>query len=94
MTISINAPDVQAYLRELAADIAAHGGLDGKTMEQAVAEAHQRRQVFALEMIDGRTERAQMARKAMATSILISATKRAARERLMTDCEWIKAGRS
>lgn len=57
MTISINDPDVQAYLRELAADIAAHGGLHGKTMEQAIVEAHRRRQLFAVEMIEGATIR-------------------------------------
>jgi len=94
MTISINDPDVQAYLRELAADIAAHGGLEGKTMDQAITEAHQRRRMFAIEMIEGKTDRAKMARKAISTSILIQATNRIARERLMTDCEWIKAGRA
>ena len=93
MTISINDTDVQAYLRELTADIAAHGGLDCKAMEQAVTEAHQRRRMFALEMVEGKTDRSKMARKAISTSILIEATNRVARERLMMDCEWIEAGR-
>lgn len=93
MTTSINDHDVQAYLSELAADIAAHGGLNGKTIEQAVTEAHRRRQMFAIEMIEGKTDRAKMARKAISTSILIHATNRIARERLMMDCEWIEAGR-
>ena len=90
---TIHDPGVQAYLTEMAADIAAHGGLDGKTMEQAVAEAHRRRQAFAVEMIEGTTIRAKMARKALSTSILITATNRVALERFMMDCEWVHAGR-
>ena len=90
---TIHDQDVQAYLSELAADIAEHGGLEGKTMEQAIHDAHQRRRLFAMEMIEGKTVRAKMARKAMGTSILITATSRIARERLMMDCEWIRAGR-
>ena len=92
-TKTIHDPDVQAYLKELAADIAAHGGLEGKTMEQAVKEAHRRREAFAAEMIEGATVRAKMARKAICTSILIEATNRLVRERLMMDCEWVRAGR-
>lgn len=92
-TQTIHDPDVQSYLNELAADIAAHGGLDGETMDQAVKEAHRRRQVFSVEMVEGATIRAKMARKALSTSILIDATSRIARERLMMDCEWIQAGR-
>lgn len=86
-------PEVLAYLSELAADIAAHGGLDGKTMEQAVQEAHDRRHSFAEEMAAGTTQRTKMARKALCTSAWIDATVRRSKERLVMDCEWIEAGR-
>lgn len=58
-----------AYLRELAADIAAHGGLSGATMAEAIAAAHDRRQVFTAEMAQGETTRARMAHAALAASI-------------------------
>lgn len=64
-------PDVIAYLKELAEDIANNGGLEGKTMEQAVKEAHARRQAFAEEMAICETRRAKMARKAIMASVFI-----------------------
>ena len=64
-------PDVIAYLNELAADIAKHGGLEGKTMEQAIKEAHARRQAFAEEMAMCETRRAKMARKAIMASVFV-----------------------
>jgi hypothetical protein len=52
----INDPACQAYLRELAADIAAHGGIEGRDMAQVIKEAHDRRQAFLAEMWEGQTE--------------------------------------
>lgn len=80
------------YLRELAADIAAHGGLDGKTMQQAVTEAHWRRQAFIAEMAQCETKRARMAREALAASIWaeIHATHPAALA--VRRCDWIAGG--
>lgn len=87
-------PEVLAYLSELAADIAAHGGLDGKTMEQAVQEAHDRRQLFAAEMAAGETRRAKMARTALCTSVWIDVTVQHSKEKMVRACEWIEAGRA
>jgi len=87
-------PEVLAYLNELAADIAAHGGLEGKTMEQAVQEAHNRRQLFAAEMVSGETRRAKMARKAICTSVWIDVTVQHSKEKMVQACEWIEAGRA
>lgn len=64
-------PDVIAYLEELSADIAKNGGLEGKTMEQAVKDAHARRQAFAEEIAICETRRAKMARKAIMASVFI-----------------------
>ncbi|OOW67126.1 hypothetical protein Xmar_07920 [Xanthomonas axonopodis pv. martyniicola] len=59
-----------AYLSELAADIAANGGItDGETVEQAMIEAHSRRQSFAMEMHLGNTNRAARARKILSVQI-------------------------
>ena len=59
-----------AYLRELSADIAANGGVeDGQTIEQAMRAAHARRQALAQEMRDGKTQRAKIARRALAAKI-------------------------
>ena len=82
-------PDVLAYLRELAADIAAHGGLNGTTMAEAVAAAHERRQAFAAEMAQGETERARMALAALAASVWAEIHANAAAERAVTRCAWI-----
>ena len=80
-------PDVKAYLDELAADIAANGGLDGVSVTDAVKAAHQRRQAFAMEMAQGDTKRAQMARKALQTSVWMDCKVRAAKERLMVQAK-------
>lgn len=67
---------VTAYLDELAADIVAHGGLkDGQTVEDAMTDAHARRQAFAEEMWAGRTDRAIKARKALTEDIYRAARK-------------------
>lgn len=59
--------EARAYLSELAADIAEHG-LTGD-MAADIKAAHERRQAFAVEMAEGRTERSQMARKVIAAHI-------------------------
>ncbi|CAN7650103.1 hypothetical protein LJR129_005075 [Acidovorax sp. LjRoot129] len=71
-----------AYLNELAADIAANGGLDGRNFEAALAAAHARRQAFALELATRATKRAQMARKALQATVWHGAQVLAANERL------------
>lgn len=58
-----------AYLRELAVDIANHGGLNGATMAEAIQAAHDRRQAFVAEMAQCETKRARMAREALAAAI-------------------------
>lgn len=74
-TIDPNAVDVLpaeavAYLKELAADIAATGGVEkGQSIEQAMTEAHARRQAFAQEMAEGRTDRAIKARRVLSAQI-------------------------
>lgn len=58
------------YFRELATDIAAHGGLQpGQSIEEALSEAHARRQAFALEMAEGATDRAKKVRRVLAAQI-------------------------
>ena len=87
----MNAPDTAetSYLRELAADIAAHGGLQGKAMAEAVAAAHRRRQSFIAEMAQEETKRARMARAALTASIWAEIHAKAAPERAVTCCAWI-----
>lgn len=80
-------PGVQAYLDELAADIAEHGGLQGKTLMQAMQEAKARRQAFALEMAKGSTKRAKMARMAICASVWIGANTQKAIDRAIYQCE-------
>lgn len=58
-----------AYIKELTADIVANGGMEGKTIEQALREAHARRQAFCAEMLANETQRAQIARKVLAASV-------------------------
>lgn len=78
-----------AYLRELAADIAAHGGLNGATMAEAVQAAHGRRQEFAAEMAIGQTKRARMARETLAASIWAEIHAAHAPGRAITRCGYI-----
>lgn len=72
----------EAYLNELAADIAANGGLADMSIEKAMEAAHARRQAFALEMAAGATKRAQMARRALQATVWHGAQVVAAKERL------------
>lgn len=75
-------PEVTYYLNELAADIAANGGFENKSVEEAIQAAHQRRRDFAMEMAVGSTGRAQMARKGIQASVWHGAQVIAAKERL------------
>lgn len=72
----------EAYLNQLAADIAADGGLKGQSVGEAITAAHQRRQAFAMEMANGHTKRSKMARKALQVSVWMECNARAAKERL------------
>ena len=80
-------PDELSYFRELAADIAANGGLNGKPIKEAIKEAHIRRQAFAQEMIDNRTERAQMARKALCAHVYGVAVLKGSHDRAIEHCQ-------
>lgn len=82
-------PDELAYLRELAADIANHGGLNGATMAEAVAAAHSRRQAFAAEMALGDSRRARMAREMLALSIWAEIHVACAAGRAVARCNYI-----
>lgn len=74
--------EVTSYLDELAADIAQNGGLEGVSIEEAVAAAHARRQAFASEMHTGSTLRSKMARKVLNTSVWNSIQRQIAEQRL------------
>jgi hypothetical protein len=75
-------PIEMSYLDELAADIAANGGLAGVPLEQALAAAHARRQAFVQEIIECTTKRSQMARKVLQTTVWHAAQTIAAKQRL------------
>lgn len=80
-------PKISDYLDELAADIAAHG--PSGNMLKDMQQAHERRQAFALEMAEGKTERARMAREALQAVIYSRLVSRHAVRRCMTACEAI-----
>lgn len=92
MTAQQMTPDELAYLRELAADIANHGGLNGATMADAVAAAHSRRQAFSAEMALGDSRRVRMARTALASSIWAEVHSAAAPAHAIQRCDWIASG--
>lgn len=79
-----------SYLKELALDIAKHGGLEGKDMAIAVKEAHARRQQFALEMMELKTIRAKMARKALQAQIWAEINIQSAKDTVIKHCEYLK----
>lgn len=80
-------PKISAYLDELAADLAAHG--QSGDMLKDMQQAHERRQAFALEMAEGKTERARMAREALQAVIYSRLVARRATQRCMAACEAI-----
>lgn len=77
-----------AYLDELAADIAKHG-FDGN-IEQAIIDAHARRQKFTVEMFSQKTERSRMAKEAIMTNVWIRSNISNANKKLIDECERIK----
>lgn len=79
----------ETYLKELAADIIANGGLNGKTMMEVVKEAHKRRQAFALEMASQETHRASMVKEVLSTQIWLDINREAANEEVIRKCEII-----
>lgn len=81
-------PKVTAYLDELAADIAAHGPT--ADLLRDMQEAHERRQAFALEMAEGKTGRAKMAREALTAAVYCRMVTRHVVQRCMTACEGIE----
>jgi hypothetical protein len=65
--VLLEAP-VRAYLSELAAEIVANGNPRGD-LAQELAAAHARRQSFAEEMANGKTDRAQKVRAVLAAHL-------------------------
>lgn len=83
--------EAKAYLTELAADIAEHGGL-GDDPQAAIHAAHARRQAFAMEMAKGQTERARMVREAFATAIWLGVQSKRETYRLLYRCDAMRRG--
>lgn len=61
------------YLKELAAEIVSNGDPSGDLLEEMQA-AHARRRRFAMEMAEGRTDRAKKVREAICTAVYCTAT--------------------
>ncbi len=78
---------VIAYLDEIAADIAANGGLEGKSIEVEIAAAHQRRARFHEEIRDGRTLRAQMILRLLCARVYADLVAKATADRAIEQCE-------
>lgn len=84
-------PDALAYLDELAADIAAHGGFNGRSVIEVVAEAHARRMDFIDEIRAGRTARAQMAGRVLLSRVYADLVARSCAAKALAACESIAA---
>lgn len=80
-------PGVVAYLNELAADIAAHGGFQDREPVTVIAEAHARRQEFAKEILNNETERAAMAREVLLGTVYGGLVAQAAADHAIQRCE-------
>lgn len=80
-------PGVVAYLNELAADIAAHGGFQDREPATVIAEAHDRRQEFATEILNNKTQRAAMAREVLLGTVYAGLVARAATDHAIQRCE-------
>jgi hypothetical protein len=76
-----------AYLNELAADIAAHGGLGAQTIAEAMAQAHKRRQAFIREMLDQSSQRSRDVAKVLCTKVYSDLASKALMERTMRSIE-------
>lgn len=83
-------PKITAYLNELDADIVAHGRSDDFVKD--MREAHERRQAFELEMAEGKTEPAKMAREALQAVVYGRVISRHAVDKCVAACtaigEW------
>lgn len=84
----------KAYFAELVAQIVTTHGEKALEAFQAdplavVAAAHDKRQDFAKEMLEGRTDRAKMAHKVLATEVYGEAVKVTSRQRALEHCEHI-----
>lgn len=82
----------KAYFAELAADIARHHGADASAALQrdpvaTLTAAHERRQAFAAEMLEQRTERSKMARIVLCAEVYATAGAIAARHSALEQCE-------
>lgn len=86
------APSAIAYLDELAADIAAHGGFGDDSPMEAMQKAHDRRREFAVEMVNGSTDRARMARIALCASVYANLVVRDVTEGAIEQCGYIAEG--
>lgn len=80
-------PGVIAYLNELAADIAAHGGFHDSDPVSVIAGAHARRQEFATEILNNATDRAAMAREVLLATVYTGLVARAAAAHAIQRCE-------
>lgn len=74
------------YFKELALDIAKHGGFGERPLVELVQEAHERRMKFAQEMLEGRSERAKMAHKVLAATVYGESVAQAAAETAIEHC--------
>ena len=80
-------PAMARYLDELAAQIVAEGGFNGRTPEQAMREAHEKRQAFAAEMASQTTERAKMAARVMCAQVYGQCVARGAMDKVLGQIE-------
>ena len=86
--------NIRAYLGEIAADIVAFGGIgEGETVEQAFIAAHRRRQAFAQEMAEGRTDRAKCARRILSAQVYGDALVSDAIERVAASDDYARKAR-
>jgi hypothetical protein len=79
--------DMKRYLNELAADIAARGGLGSQTIEEAMAQAHKRRQAFIREMLEQSSQRSRDVAKVLCTKVYSDLASRALMDRTMRSIE-------
>ena len=77
------------YIRELAADIKANGGLNGLSLSDAIIQAHNRRQAFIAEMAQQETKRSRMAYEALTASIFVEVHASHAVDRALMRCAYL-----
>jgi hypothetical protein len=84
----------QAYFKELAAQIVSTLGADAAVAFQAdpvgvLTAAHEQRQEFVWELINGRTDRARMARIVLTAEVYIAAVTIETRRHAVEHCEYV-----